>query len=93
MPRWRIAFLLVPLTILGLSWSGAAPAQTQTAFAAQAAEQTPTVPQLPPTNYCDMPAEMTLSQGATPGQVRWARVTASDGKRLQGELLAPKLTS
>ena len=36
-------------------------------------------------------AEMELAHPATPGQLLRARVTASDGKRLRGELLAPKL--
>jgi threonylcarbamoyladenosine tRNA methylthiotransferase MtaB len=36
-------------------------------------------------------AEMELAHPATPGQLLLARVTASDGKRLRGELLAPKL--
>jgi hypothetical protein len=36
-------------------------------------------------------AAMELAQPASPGQVLRARVTASDGKRLRGELLGPKL--
>ena len=36
-------------------------------------------------------AEMELAHPATPGQLLRARVTASDGKRLRGEPLAPKL--
>ena len=36
-------------------------------------------------------AEMELMHPATPGQLLRARVTASDGRRLRGELLAPKL--
>ena len=35
--------------------------------------------------------EMELAHPATPGRLLRARVTASDGKRLRGELLAPKL--
>jgi threonylcarbamoyladenosine tRNA methylthiotransferase MtaB len=35
--------------------------------------------------------EMELARPATPGRLLRARVTASDGKRLRGELLAPKL--
>jgi threonylcarbamoyladenosine tRNA methylthiotransferase MtaB len=37
--------------------------------------------------------EMTLAQCATPGQLLTARVIASDGKRLQGEAVAPRLAS
>jgi threonylcarbamoyladenosine tRNA methylthiotransferase MtaB len=37
--------------------------------------------------------EMALAQPARPGQMVRARVTASDGKRLQGEALAPTLAS
>jgi threonylcarbamoyladenosine tRNA methylthiotransferase MtaB len=38
-------------------------------------------------------AEMELSRPASPGEVARARVTASDGRRLRGELVAPKLAS
>jgi threonylcarbamoyladenosine tRNA methylthiotransferase MtaB len=37
--------------------------------------------------------EMDLSHAAVPGRLLQARVTASDGRRLQGERLAPKLAS
>ena len=38
-------------------------------------------------------AEMALARPAVPGQLLRARVTASDGRRLQGEPLAPTLAS
>jgi threonylcarbamoyladenosine tRNA methylthiotransferase MtaB len=37
--------------------------------------------------------EVELTRPAAPGALAWARVTASDGRRLQGEPLAPKLAS
>ncbi len=36
-------------------------------------------------------AEVALAQQAEPGRIVTARVTASDGKRLRGEVVGPKL--